>query len=418
MTLDPIHVETIAKLASQIAEETDDSEQTELAQTVWDEWLDPLVVGGKRVIEPLEPQELHRVSIDDIALCERPYRVTHGLDSGTLNPTTFKNGLVLDVAHAAMASHPSTLTLHRKRTVIATVHTNNTTSKYDEEWSIYDDGHSRRKVWRAPKIRRFQEGIVHALSLYLAESEHALSHEEEVSELLFLDGPLYPKELLSWNDRDAELATLARETKPKSVLSNYIRLTERFIESDRTIAGFVKNPSARTIVQGLSKNETTVPWGDDTAFFTRLLEQSPKKQAHVHDRRKDSLTFTTWLLSRGGPDRTVSAYGDALGVERKYPLDAYTVTFFVIYDPRSDLLYKIEAPYAVTKDEDRREALTRQVLSEVAAQKGPPTPVSKADELARIRAGEKQSLKRRFESELKTAVRSSYDAERWDDMEH
>ena len=413
VTLDPIHVDTIARLAGEIAEETDDTDQDDLARTAWAEWLDPLVVSGTRVIEPLEPQALRRVSIDDIALAERPYEVTHGLDSGTINPTTFRNGLVLDVAHAAMAADPSDLSLHRKRSVIATVHSGDVTGSYDREWVHYDEGNSRRRVWRVPTLDRFAEAIVHALSLYLAESEHALEHADCVEELLVLDGPLYPKELLSWEDHDAELGAIARETKPKQVLENYLELVERFVETDRALVGFVKNPSARTIVGGLSRSGKQVPWGNDTAFFTRLLEQRPQNPASAHDRLTDELTFTTWLCSRGGPDRAVSEHGDALGCERSLDPAAYTVTFFVIYDPRSDLLYKIEAPAALTQSPETREAITRQALAEVAANDGPPIAVTKADDLARISAGAKASLRSRFEDVLKSGRLGSYNDRRW-----
>ncbi|MGM0604285.1 MAG: DNA double-strand break repair nuclease NurA [Halobacteriota archaeon] len=413
MTLDPIHVDTIARLAGAIADGTDDADQDELAQLAWDEWIDPLRVGETTVIEPLEPQALRRVPIDDIALEERPYGTTHGLDSGTINPTTFRNGLVLDVAHAAMAADPSDLSVHRKRSIVATVHTGDSTNVYDESWTRYDRGHSRSRVWEVPRVSRFEEGIVHALSLYLAESDHALEHADAVEEILYLDGPLYPKELLSWEDRDAELGAIAREAKPRQILANYLELVDRFVETDRQLVGFVKNPTARTIVGGLKEQGKRVPWGDDTTFFTRLLERRPRGTRSRTDRQTDELTFTSWLLSRGGPDRAVSADGDALGVDRTLDPAAYTVTFFVIYDPRSDLLYKVEAPYAIARDESVRRAITRQTVSEVAANDGPPTAVSKADTLARIGAGEKQSLRDRFERLLESGRIRTYNDRRW-----
>ena len=422
MTLDPIHVDAIARLAGSVADSVDDSDHDDFAETVWAEWLDPLTDGrGRTVVEPLGEQGRARVDIDDIALAERPFPTVHGIDSGTINPTSFKNGVVLDLAHAAMGVAPSALSIHRARTIVATVHTNDRTASLESDWVSIDEGHSQRRVIRAPQVNRYAEAVVHALSLYLAEGHHARKHAHTVEDLLLLDGPLYPKEILTWRDRNPELDALTYEARPKNVLENYVRLVERFVGEDTPIAGFVKNPSARVITGALADKATDFdpPWPDDTAFFTRLLEQhtddggSEIDAAPGDDRRTDELTVTSWFISRGGPDGAMAADGDALGVDRKLDPDCYEVTFFAIYDPRNDLCYKVEAPYAITRDPETRRQLRTQILSEVAAERGPPQAVAKADELAKISAAEKAALRRKFEAQLHSEQMETYDDERW-----
>ncbi len=80
----------------------------------------------------------------------------------------------------------------------------------------------------------------------------------------------------------------------------------------------------------------------------------------------------------------MAADGDALGIERSLDPEDYEVTFFVLYDPRSDLVFRVEAPYAFTKDPECRTKLTRQILHDVAREQGPPLAIGKADELAKI----------------------------------
>jgi len=419
VTLDPIHVEAIARLAGSVAETTDDSDHDGFATTVWEQWLDPLVdTRGQRVIEPLGDQQLRHVDIDTVALVDRPFPTVHGIDSGTINPTAFKNGLVLDLAHAAMGVEPSDVDAHRARTIIATAHTNDPTQVSDGEWSPYDEGYSRYRLIRAPRVNKYAEAVVHALALYFAEGHHALQHADRVEDLLILDGPLYPKEILTWRDRTPELEELTYEARPKRVLENYIRLVERFVDREVPIAGFVKNPSARVITSTIANKQTgfEAPWPDDTAFFTRLLERHHREgnaDESPSERRTDELTFTSWFVSRGGPDGTMAATGDALGVERRLDAEAYEVTFCIIYDPRHDICYKLEAPYAVTRDAEIRQRLTTQVLSEVASERGPPRAVAKADELARISAAEKTSLRRKFEDQFDSESLRTYDSVRW-----
>jgi len=419
VTLDPIHVENIARLAYGIAGDVDTTDHDDLAGRVWRDWLPELRRDGRVVIEPVGDHERRLAPVDDAALAERPFETVHGLDSGTINPTTFKNGLVVDVAHAAMASEPTDLDLHRDRTIVATVHAGDSTADFDDDWRKRDDGHTRQRVLHAPRVNRYAEGVVHALALYLAEGTHALDHADEVDDLLVLDGPIYPKELFTWDDRNPELGALAREAKPRAVVEKYVRLVERFVERDVPLAGFVKNPSSGTIVR------TLAPWPDDTALFTRLLERrddagessggaagDPAGSARG-DRLDDALTFTTWFRSRGGADATMAADGDALGIERELDPELYEPTFVIVYDPRTDVTYKLEAPYAFTRDEETRDRLTRQVLAEVATTRGPPEAVAKADELARIDATEKAALRRKFEERFDSDQQATYDDLRW-----
>ncbi|VTT85570.1 hypothetical protein DM2_452 [Halorubrum sp. DM2] len=425
MTLDPIHVENIAQLAYGIGGDVDATDHDDLAERVWREWLPELRREGRVVIEALGDHERRRADIDDVALAERPFETVHGLDSGTINPTTFKNGLVVDVAHAAMASSPTDLDLHRDRTIVATVHAGDSTAGFDSEWTKRDESHTKQRVLHVPRVNRYAERVVHALALYLAEGTHALDHADRVDGLLVLDGPIYPKELFTWTDRDPELGELAREAKPRGVIEKYVRLVERFVERDVPLAGFVKNPASGTAVRALARAGVESPWPDDTALFTRLLERrDPDHRSAGGDgggdraadrgaRLDDDLTFTTWFRSRGGADAAMAADEDALGVDRELDPELYEVTFMVVYDPRTDVTYKLEAPYAFTRDPDTRERLTRQVVAEVAATRGPPEPVAKADELARISATEKAALRRKFEERLGSDQQATYDDLRW-----
>jgi len=411
VTLDPIHVDNIARLASAIAGTVDTTDHDSLAMQAWEDWLPELYHDGRVVIEPVGDHERRRVAVNEIALTDRPFATTHGLDSGTINPTTFKNGLVVDVAHAAMASDPSDLDLHRSRSIVATVHNADTTIDHDTDWLRRDEGYTQQRVLHAPTVNRYAEGVVHALALYLAESKHALDHANTVADLLVLDGPIYPKELFTWEDRDPELGDLAREAKPRAVIENYVRLVERFVADDVPLVGFVKNPASREIVRTLNSKGIEAPWPDDAALFTRLLERREDGELLT-----DELTFTTWFHSRGGADRHMAAAGDALGVDRKLGPELYETTFFVLYDARTDVLYKIEAPYAFTRDPNLRRDLATQVVADVATSRGPPEAVAKADELARISSGEKASLRRKFEEQFDSEQLHTYDDVRWDEV--
>jgi hypothetical protein len=411
MTLDPVHVDGIAELAGRVTRQVDDSDHTELAEQAWSELLDPLYDdSGDVILEPLGEHRRRKVPIDDVALESRPFPTQHGLDAGTINPTTFKNGLVIDVSQAAMAAVPSSVDLHRGRTIVMTVHTNDETlDVQDADWQMDDHGYARRRILHAPRVDRHEQAVVHALALYRAESEHALDQADLIDDLLVLDGPIYPTGLLKWVERDPQLKQLIiEEAEFVEVIHNYLKLVESFAERDVPLVGFVKNSASKAITREL-REKAGAPWVDDEAFFRRVLER-PDEHGEP---RTDALTFTGWFRSRVGTDGMLA--DGTIDLDRDVHLDDedYEVTFFVVYDPRDDLVYRVEAPYAVTRNPEVREKVTTQLLSEIAAERGPPLAVGKADELARIDREGKQTLRRRIEREFDTSQQESYNDKRW-----
>ncbi len=413
MTLDPVHFDGIAELASQIRHEVDAEEHRDVAEETWANYLDPLYGDDGPVLEPLAEQRRSAADVEELALQPSPFDTAHGLDSGTINPKTFKNGLVLDLAQAAMSATPSDLDVHRSRTVITSVHSNDATVRTDTDWRKWDEGYSRGRIVHTTPLARDQERVVHGLALYLAESHHALEHADAVGDLLLLDGPVYPKQLVNWADRHASLADLVTENElVGEVLENYVRLVERFAERDVPLAGFVKSPASQALVRALRDRGRPTPWASDAAFFGQVLERREFADGDYH-RITDELAWTGWFTSTLGADG-VFADSSELGVERELPAECYEVAFFVVYDPRTDLVHKVELPRAFADSEDCRHAVERYVTSQVAAEAGPPKPVGKADELARIGATEKAELVRKLERSFDSRRDENYDDQRWD----
>ncbi|WP_135828660.1 DNA double-strand break repair nuclease NurA [Halorussus halobius] len=414
MTLDPAHFDGIAGLADRIDYDAADEDHRDAAETVWEHYLDPLRDAEGVVLEPLDDLARRRVDAEAVALEDPPFPTTHGLDAGTLNPQPFKNGLVLDVAHAAMCADPSDLPLHDRRTVVKAVHSNDASTNFGTEWERYDEGSRRRIVHTHLPHDQYEEDVVHALALYLAESTHALDHADRVEDLLVLDGPIYPTGVLRWYYRSPALTDLFEESDHVArILDNYVELVETFVDRGVPFAGFVKNLSSKGVVRTLKRDTDfgPVPWAHDAGLFAQMLERRESVDGEF-ERLTDELTFTNWFASTGGMDRFFSDAGNP-HLDRDLAPEQYEVTFCVVYDPRRDLVFKVEAPRAFTDDPDVRERIERGILREVAVQRGPPRAVAKADELAAIDHGSAESLVKSFERSLDTELDDNYNAVRW-----
>ncbi len=415
MTLDPVHFDGIAGLADHIDYDAEDRDHRDAAEDVWEHYLDPLYGDATEpILEALGDQSRRRANCEEIALEEPPFPTTHGLDAGTLNPRPFKNGLVLDVAHAAMSATPSELDLHDCRTVVKALHSNDTSKTFGTEWEEYGEGSKRRIVHTHLPENQYEEDVVHALALYLAESSHALEHADRVSDFLLLDGPIYPKGVLRWYARSSVLTDLFEDSEHVSrILENYVELVETFAERAVPLAGFVKNVSAKSIVRTL-KRETDfgpVPWAHDAGLFAQILERRELVDGEF-ERLTDDLTLTNWFESHTGLDGFFDD-PDNRHLDRSLDPEEYSVTFCMVYDPRRDLVFKIEAPKVFTRDEATRERIERQILQAVALQRGPPRAISKADDLAAIDRGSVGSLVKSFENSLDTELDDNYNAVRW-----
>ena len=412
MTLDPVHFRAITRLAGSISHEVDEADQRSFAETVWEEFLDPLVDGGRTIVEPMDELGRKAVDIEAAALQPAQFPTVHGLDSGTINPTTFKNGLTVDVAVAAMSSVPSDLPLHRTRTIVTAVHSNDATVHLGQDWQMDDEGYVRGRIIHVPRADRSVSEVVHELALYLAEVNHAAGQADLVSDLLLMDGPLYPKGLLTWEDRNDELAEmLAAEQTPREVIQQYVALVESFIDRDVPVVGFVKTPKTSLITRCIRDRQGSAPWVNDAAMYRQLLERGEYQSDGRWDRDDETLTYTNWFVSRGPADRAIA--DGRYDLDLSLSPDRYEMTFCVLYDPRIDTVFRVEAPRAVTENPEVRERLTMQIVRDVAADRGPPRAVSRADALASISLGETAALRDALESALNTELDTGYDEERW-----
>lgn len=407
MTLDPVHRAGIAELAAEIGPAADENDHRALAEEVWDAYLDPLGDPTEPLLEPLDEKARYVAPITDLGVQPKPFSTVHGLDSGTINPTTFRNGLVLDLAQAAMAANPSDLDLHRSRTIVTSVYSNDVRIDLEREPRSFDEGYVRARVVQVGDLARDQERVVHGLSLYLAESTHALRHADDVPECLLLDGPVYPKELVTWAERHAGLRDVrADEPLVDDVIDNYTALVERFAERDVPLAGFVKSGRSQALLQALNEGGAPTPWATDRGLFTHLLERRADG-----DRITDQLTWTNWFISRLGADGTFAAVGP--DDDSSLSQGAFEVAFFVLYDPRTDVAYRVELPRAFAADSTVRDKVRQEVLRGVAAERGPPDAVGRADSLARISREETIALVETLEEAFESDRASDYDDIRW-----
>jgi len=428
MTLEPVHMHKISELAERI----DRSFELDESKTAADIYslLDELKIDGKVILKAVDRLFRGIVRTELMAQGEDPYPVTYACDSGSTNPKTYDSGLFVDFCHCGLGVTPTDLDLQRYRTIVCAAYSSSQkiAMRATSGWETFDEGLGRAKlVTIAPdELKRKAPDMVHSFAMYLAESEHMLFMKDllEPESFFIIDGPIYPKQLMYWMVLDDEEVQIRQNNDARKILQNYIDIMDHFLEKQSPVIGFVKNPADKQIMDGVRKKREAfdLPWMLDAQFFRNLLSphKVDGKSGQGHDGRnlKNNgkngkyngsinayITYTNWFLQ---PNRFYEkllngtsplAAGDAVQqkLRHKFSPEDYALCFFMLYVPSTDVVFKVEAPYGLIKDDFLRMQITKKVLFDLSLH-GFPLTLTKADHLAKIRKVERQEIDKFFEN--------------------
>ena len=440
MTLEPVHMHKISELAERI----DRSFELDESKTAADIYslLEELKIDGKVILKAVDKLFRGMVRTELMAQGDDPYPVTYACDSGSTNPKTYDSGLFVDFCHCGLAATPTDLDVQRCRTIVCAAYSSSQriAMRATSGWETFDEGLGRAKlITIAPdELKRKAPDMVHSFAMYLAESEHMLFMKDllEPESFFIMDGPLYPKQLMYWMVLDDEEVQIRQNNNARKILQNYIDIMDHFLEKRSPVIGFVKNPTDVQIMDSVRKKREgfDLPWMLDAQFFRNLL--SPHKVDNTsgqgHDGRNSKMngkngkyngsrntyiTYTSWFLQPNrfyekmlnGTSPLAAADTFQQKLRHKFSPEDYALCFFMLYVPSTDVVFKVEAPYGLIKDDFLRMQITKKVLFDLSLH-GFPLTLTKADHLAKIRKVERQEIDKFFEN---MSPDSTYNDTRW-----
>ncbi|MDY9927504.1 DNA double-strand break repair nuclease NurA [Methanosarcina sp.] len=440
MTLEPVHMHKISELAERI----DRSFELDESKTAADIYslLDELKIDGKVILKAVDRLFRGMVRTELMSQGEDPYPVTYACDSGSTNPKTYDSGLFVDFCHCGLAATPTDLDIQRCRTIVCAAYSSSQriAMRTTSGWETFDEGLGRAKlVTIAPdELKRKAPDMVHSFAMYLAESEHMLFMKDllETKSFFIIDGPIYPKQLMYWMVLDDEEVQIRQNDNARKILQNYIDIMDHFLEKRSPVIGFVKNPTDRQIMDGVRKKREgfDLPWMLDAQFFRNLLSphkvDSTSEQGHdgrnskingkdgkYNGSRNTYITYTNWFLQPNrfyekmlnGTSPLAAADTFQQKLRHKFLPEDYALCFFMLYVPSTDVVFKVEAPYGLIKDDFLRMQITKKVLFDLSLH-GFPLTLTKADHLAKIRKVEREEIDKFFEN---MSPDTSYNDTRW-----
>ncbi|WP_445474106.1 DNA double-strand break repair nuclease NurA [Methanococcoides methylutens] len=421
MTLEPVHIKAISSMVARIDSLSDDDDPEKAPELF--ELLNELEYEGKVVLKALGKLFRAKVDIDRMSLAEDPFGNTYSCDSGSTNPISFNSGLYVDLCHCSIGSTPTDLDLHSKWTMVMSAYSPGTGMVIDTTggWEYFDENEGRASIVkiRPGLLKKRVDRMVHNIALYMSESEHILWLMEKFDKdgFFIMDGPIYPKQLMYWMVVGSDDVQIRDDENAKRILQNYVDIMDHHITNRRPLIGFVKNPEDMQVMITLRKKYemSDLPWLRDSQFFKNVLSPGANEcGGKGNDEGKSSrwITYTNWFLQ---PNQFYENMMDSTSLvldqdlKHEFPKEDYAITFFMVFVPSIDVLFKIESPFGITKDEQMRDKITRKVLHDIAVN-GIPITLSKADSLAKIRISEKKLIKGMFKGQK---IDTIYNDVRW-----
>ncbi len=403
----------------------------ESASSIW-ELLNPLKNEKEEtILQPIDSKlYIKTFPIRDAPSIEPPFPTQNAVDSGTLY-VPFTNGMSLAYSRAVMATEPTDKKLHSSDTVTMCYHTSDLLAPdlCSDLFNIPDSPDNTMimtKLSNPPHENEILESVLHATALYLSEGSHALKWANSVKDILILDGPIFPVALLGWHHFNTALENFLFANGPsRRALKAYIDLIDSFVkpiiadEPSPPLIGFVKRPRSTTIkstFNRLPSKMNSFIWPHDSSFFKQILSShvSPQVRKRATTNNSD-LVYTNWFISKSG---IASLFGNFLidhefsGVARP-DHSAYDLTFFMIYDPRIDVVFRVESPYAFSRNPSMREKIENFIFKEMAIHKGTLSTINKADHLSRMSNPEKESIGKLLAAHFHTRIDVNYNCIRW-----
>jgi len=365
-------------------------------------------------IEPLLPDDeefgvIHEPTTD-VYEWDDPWSISYGIDGSTTRSLQFSNGLLAgaSVAKLGVSGDSEHAELANRATTTLVAHLNEDAfSLGDIDDSEFDTPEGiEAHVFQFPQCERTSrlEEYVVGVSRTYAEGRHAYEMANEIDGPLFIDGPIYPNPAFGWMLFEQVGEGPRRMTKiwpemVSDILQNYVNTVETMHRRDLPLVGITKTSGSAVALDALETKiddadadvSVPLPWTNDHQLFDDALFTMEDK----HGDRGSIISYTPWLRQtkqtvRGHPVVPFETFdvdlehGDA---------NEYQRVFFYARTPMTDNVMRIEVPYLLVKDAERRDQIQRKVLVELAQQQKEPRAITHADEMARITRVDRNKLR-------------------------
>jgi len=332
------------------------------------------------------------------------YKYAYGMDGSTTKDLTYNNGLILSasVAGVSVTGKDTVSDINSRSNVCVSAYFDDYNLGIDKS---YQEENTRVNVNQFSRVNHINSKLpdwVSSISRSYAEGKQFEWLSEDISQPLFVDGPLLPADILIWilyhQKRDTNRSPMEDwPEKIQEIMQFYINGIGNCIMSKTPIFGVQKTTTATRVIDAISEKSPElkredIPWTNDLTLFSDALKQDEKEGAII--------SYTPWYVER---NVQLGGYGNVVplknydGVNLKHgSAEEYVRAFFYVKPPNKKTVYRIGVPEMLFDRGWDRDTLRDIALAEMVKQFSEPLPIVMADEKVRI--------SRNIRSQLRTLI--------------
>lgn len=318
---------------------------------------------------------------------EYKYNSAYGLDGSTTKDMSYNNGLIISisVASTSVTGSNNISDITRKGSVCITAYFNN--EDIDLDPNNTDD--TAIHFIQFPNITTSSSGLsnwITNISRTYAEGSHFKWTSKSIDGPMFIDGPLFPRVVLSWvlDDQINYVSNTPLEHYPEignEIIQNYIDGIDNCIESNNPVFGVQKTTSSTRIIDALKEtsiDNEKLKWSSDGTLFNSALSNDLEN--------KTTISHTPWYIEHkmDTGNKLVTPFEDHKGVNFEFgTYEDYKRAYFYAKPPTQTTVYRIGTPLIMFNLFDKN-TLRDIAMNEMIKQFKEPLPVVVADNKVRI----------------------------------
>lgn len=332
------------------------------------------------------------------------YSVTYGIDGSTTKDLSFNNGLILSisVAGASVTNSEELYGVSDKSTVSVVAY-------FDEnDIDINPSSTDNTKTYfdQFPRVTTLSSDLsnwINSISRTQSEGKHLEWISGKIDGPLFVDGPLFPPELLIWLACESKgdltgTPMVDWSDKIHEIMESYISGLENCVVGGHPIYGVQKSTTSTRILDALVEknaelNNRDIPWTNDGTLVNSALQSNSDDT---------TIGYTPWYIEHEFDIRgigKVTPFKNNENIELELgTFEDYKRVFFFAKPPTESTVYRIGVPKIVFDTHNKN--LVRDIaLLEMIKPFREPLPVVVADEKVRIPRNIRDNFRRLINAE-------------------
>ncbi len=339
---------------------------------------------------------------------KKHYKVACGIDGSTTKDLTYNNGLILSasVAGVSFTGKQGISDINDKKNICVSAYFDDNKLGIDQSYENDNTTVTVNQLDRVNYLTKDLSKWISSLSRSYAEGKQFEYISKNVTEPIFVDGPLLPTDILIWilYHQKNDSRSTPMENWPEyvqKIMQFYINGIENCILSNTPVFGVQKTTYSTRILDAISEKEPTLtrkdmPWTNDSVLFTKALQQDEINGAVI--------SYTPWYVENnikiGGNHGRVIPFKNYDGIQLKHgSAEEYRRAFFYAKPPNKKTVYRIGVPEMMFERGYDKDILRDIALAEMAPKFSEPLPIVLADEKVRISRNIREKIRKLITTE-------------------